>query len=128
MYIAGSGDGKSFLTHFNEVITIQEVWDRFDAAGVVGKPRVLVMDLFHIRSTLMDNFVEDIKNVQRNINDFQRELDILELQALSLSLSLSLALALSLSRALSLSHSLTHPRARARSLSLYTHTCMCIEI
>jgi hypothetical protein len=105
VYISGSGDGKSFLTQFNEVITIQEVWDRFDAAGVVGKPRVLVMDLFQIRSTLMDNFMEDIKNVQRNIDDFQRELDVLELQAFSLSLSLSLAL----SRSFSLSRSLyTH--------------------
>ena len=108
MYISGSGDGKSFLTQFNEVITIQEVWDRFDAAGVVGKPRVLVMDLFQIRSTLMDNFMEDIKNVQRNIDDFQRELDVLELQAFSLSLSLSLAL----SRSFSLSRSLyTHIHA-----------------
>lgn len=43
VYFAGWGDGKSFLTQYNEVVTIQEVWDRFDAVGVVGKPRVLVV-------------------------------------------------------------------------------------
>ena len=59
VYIAGCGDCKSFLTQYHEVITIQEVWDRFDAVGMAGKPRILVMDLFSIRSTLMANFLED---------------------------------------------------------------------
>ena len=82
VYVAGCGDGKSFLSQYNETITIEEVWERFDAAGVVGKPRVLVMDLFQIRSTLMDNFMEDLKATQRSVEDFQREMDALELQGL----------------------------------------------
>ncbi len=82
VYVAGCGDGKSFLSQYNEIITIEEVWERFDAAGIVGKPRVLVMDLFQIRSTLMDNFMEDLKATQRSVEDFQREMDALELQGL----------------------------------------------
>jgi len=60
VYFAGWGDGKSFLTQYNEVVTIQEVWDRFDAVGVVGKPRVLVVmktrALYFIRRAL--NFMK----------------------------------------------------------------------
>ena len=82
VYIAGCGDCKSFLTQYHEVITIQEVWDRFDAVGMAGKPRVLVMDLFSIRSTLMANFLEDLKDKEHAVANYQREMDAVELQGL----------------------------------------------
>ena len=84
VYIAGWGDGKSFLTQYNEVITIEEVWERFDAAGIVGKPRVLIMDLFELRSTLMDNLLEDLNGTKKSVEDFKRELDVLQLQGLEI--------------------------------------------
>jgi hypothetical protein len=82
VYIAGFGDGKSFLSQLNEVITIEEIWARFDAVGMVGKPRVLIMDMFHIRSTLMSNFLENIENVKKVLEEFKIQLEVLTLQGL----------------------------------------------
>jgi len=40
------------------------------------------MDLFEIRSTMMDNFVDDLKNTRVNLEDYQRELEVMTLQGM----------------------------------------------
>jgi len=40
------------------------------------------MDLFEIRSTMMDNFVDDLKNTKVNLEDYQRELEVMTLQGM----------------------------------------------
>lgn len=76
-YFCGRGDGDSFLTQYNEIVTVREVWDLLDEVGFKGKPRMMVMDLFDVRSTYMEDELEVLKKLEFDVSEARADVELM---------------------------------------------------
>ena len=76
-YFCGRGDGNSFITQYDEIVTVREVWDLLGNVGFRNKPRLMVLDYFDVRSSFVEDEMEALRTLEHDASEARADLDLL---------------------------------------------------